>query len=154
MIELYMRDPESRFDPIKVPIAKGVYKDVLFTGKRLDPSTHAEISVLASRPMTLTDLFYIASMELTKNQHALITRYPVSDAYGLFVARVNPVSTLMTEVVQVNGVVYTHYPKQDMTCTRQNTGVQFIDTLQFSNSYLAGLGGDYKSRSWSPNKPL
>ena len=82
-------------------------------------------------------------MELTKNQHALITRYPVSDAYGLFVARVNPVSTLMTEVVQVNGVVYTHYPKQDMTCTRQNTGVQFIDTLQFSNSYLAGLVGDY-----------
>ena len=143
MMELYMRDPESRFDPIKVPVAKDKYKDVLFTGKRLDPTTHAEISNIASRPMTVTDLFYIAAMDITKNQHALITRYPVSDAYGLFVARVNPVSTLMTEVVQVNGQVYTHYPKQDTSCTRENTGVQFIDTLQFSNSYLAGLGGDY-----------
>ena len=143
MMELYMRDPESRFDPIKVPVAKDKYKDVLFTGKRLDPTTHAEISNIASRPMTVTDLFYIAAMDITKNQHALITRYPVSDAYGLFVARVNPVSTLMTEVVQVNGQVYTHYPKQDTSCTRENTGVQFIDTLQFSNSYLAGLDGDY-----------
>ena len=154
LMELYMRDPESRFDPIKVPVEKGVYKDVLFTGKKLDPTTHAEISNIASRPMTVTDLFYMASMDITKNQHALVTRYPVSDAYGLFVAKVNPVSTLMTEVVQINGQVYKHYPKQDLSCTRENTGVQFIDTLQFSNSYLNGLGGDYRSRSWSPYKNL
>ena len=104
--------------------------------------------------MTLTDLFYMAAVDVTKNQHALITRYPVSDAYGVFVAKVNPVSTLQTEVVQINGQVYTHYPRQDMTCTRENIGVQFIDTLQFSNSYLAGLGGDYRSRSWSHKTSL
>ena len=143
MMELYMRDPESRFDTIKVPIAKDVYKDVLFTGKKLNPDSNEEISNIANRPMTLTDLFYMAAKEVTKNQHALITRYPVSDAYGLFVAKVNPVATLITEVVQVNGEVYTHYPKQDKTCSRENTGIQFIDTLQFSNSYLAGLEGDY-----------
>ena len=154
MMELYMRDPESRFDPIRVPIEKGIYRDVLFTGKKLDPTSNAEISTIASRPMTLTDLFYMAAVDVTKNQHALITRYPVSDAYGVFVAKVNPVSTLQTEVVQINGQVYTHYPKQDMTCTRENIGVQFIDTLQFSNSYLAGLGGDYRSRSWSHKTSL
>lgn len=143
MMDLYMRDPESRFDPIKVPIAKGEYRDVLFTGKKLDPTSNYEISNIASRPMTLTDLFYVAAEDVTRNQHALITRYPVSDAYGVFVAKVNPVATLQTEVVQLNGRVYTHFPKQDKSCTRENTGVQFIDTLQFSNSYLAGLGGDY-----------
>jgi hypothetical protein len=143
MMTLYMHDPESRFDPIKAPIAKDEYNDVLFTGKRMDPSGTHELSTISNRPMTVNDILYMAAYDCTKNQHAIITRYPVSDAYGIFVSEINPIATLQTEVVQINGMIYKHFPKQNFLCPREKNATQFIDTLQFSNSYLAGLGGDY-----------
>ena len=142
MMERYMADPEYRFDPIEVPVDKGVTRPIMFAGKRLDPSGTHEISNLSTRPMTITDVLYMAAYDVTKNQHALITRYPVSDAYGLFVAEVSPIATLDTEVVHFNGKVYTNYPKIDLDCPRHKIGIRFVDTIQFSNSYLDGLGGD------------
>ena len=141
--DLYVRDPECRFDPILVPVGKDEYGTIAFTGKKLNPGTMEELSTISNRPMTLTDLFYMAACDIVKDKHTLITRYPVSDAYGLFVARVNPVCTLQTEVVQINGQVYRHYPKVEVETPKNIIPIRFIDTVQFSNSYLAGLGGDY-----------
>jgi hypothetical protein len=109
----------------------------------MDPSGTHELSTISNRPMTVNDILYMAAYDCTKNQHAIITRYPVSDAYGIFVSEINPIATLQTEVVQINGMIYKHFPKQNFLCPREKNATQFIDTLQFSNSYLAGLGGDY-----------
>ena len=92
--------------------------------------------------MTVTDLLFIAAMDVVKGKHALITRYPVSDAYGIFIAHCTPITTIQTEVVKVNDTIYTHYPKVDLSIKPTQIPIRFIDSMQFSNSYLDGLGGD------------
>lgn len=41
------------------------------------------------------------------------------------------------------GEYYPHYPKIREKDIGSNTSDVFIDTMQFSNLYLAGMGGDY-----------
>lgn len=143
MIDRYISDPESRFNLIEVPIDKDKTAPVAFTGKHMDPSGTHELSTIAQRPMTVTDLLFIAAMDVVKGKHALITRYPVSDAYGIFIAHCTPITTIQTEVVKVNDTIYTHYPKVDLSIKPTQIPIRFIDSMQFSNSYLDGLGGDY-----------
>ena len=143
MVDRYIKDPESRFRPIEVPIDKTVTAPIAFTGKKMDPSGTHELSTISNRSMTVTDLLYIAASEVVKGKHILVTRYPVSDAYGLFVGVPSVISTTRTEVVKINDVIYKHYPKVEFDLRPSEIPIRFIDSMQFSNSYLAGLGGDY-----------
>lgn len=142
MVDRFIYDPESRFDTLKIPVEKDKLCEVAFTGKVMDPSGTRELSTIAARPLTVTDLLYLACYEVSKDKHALITRYPVSDAYGVFVANVSVVSTSQTDVVKINDTIYTHYPRVKIGIKPEDVLINFIDTLQFSNSFLAGLGGD------------
>lgn len=142
LMDRFIHDPESRFAPILVPIGPDQYAPAAFTGKKMDPSGTHELSTISERYMTVTDLLYIAAVDCVKDKHALITRYPVSDVYGIFVSYVNPISTLRTEVVKINSTVYTHYPRVELGLKPAEVPIRFVDSLQFSNSFLAGLGGD------------
>lgn len=154
MMDRYISDPESRFNPLEVPIDKDKTVPIAFTGKKMDPSGTHELSTISNRPMTVTDILYIAAVDCVKGKHALITRYPVSDAYGLFIAHCSPITTLRTEVVKINDTIYTHYPRVEIGLKPSEVPIRFIDSMQFSNSYLDGLGGDYNRQSWSPIKNL
>ena len=148
LVDSYIDDPESRFDPIMVPVleegaSKPTLRPVAFTGKRLKANSDEEISDIGNRPLTITDLLYLACDDALKDKHIIVTRYPVSDAYGMFVARARPISTTRTERVTINGEVYEHYPHIDMNTPRNRMHIRFIDSAQFSNSYLSGLNGDY-----------
>lgn len=142
MIKQYIRDPESRFNKIEVPTEHGMMY-LRFNGMRLNTANRSEIPGIAFRPMTWTDLLYQACIEVTKDKHALVTRYPLLDEYGTFITRIHVVSTTQTEVVKINDVVYKWYPKVDIDAPKSTIGNKFIDSIQFSNSYLPGIGGDY-----------
>ena len=143
MMDRYISDPESRFNTLEVPIDKDKTVPIAFTGKKMDPSGTHELSTISNRPMTITDILYIAAVECVQGKHALITRYPVSDAYGLFIAHCTPITTLRTEVVKINETIYKHYPRVEIGLKPSEIPIRFIDSMQFSNSFLAGLGGDY-----------
>lgn len=142
MIKRFIRDPESRFDKIEVPTENGIMY-LQFNGMRFDSSNRSEISGIAFRPMTWTDLLYQVCVEATKDKHVLITRYPLLDEYGTFAARIRVVSTTQTEVVKINERIYKWYPKVELDAPRESIGNRFIDSIQFSNSHLPGLDGDY-----------
>lgn len=154
MIDTYIKDPESRFNPIEIPVEGDKKYYMVFTGKRLDPSTKAEMANISNRKMTWTDLLYIAAEDVVRDKHALVTRYPVSDAFGLFIAKIRVLSTTETEPMEVNGRVYRWYPKINIKATREQILTSFIDSVQFSNSYLPGLGGDLKIPVRSPKTSL
>lgn len=143
MMKSYEKDPECRFDPIKIPIGPDKFANMVFTGRKVNAATNAELATTAQRPFTLTDLLYIASEDMRQGKHVLVTRYPVSDAYGLFVGNCETITTTYTEVVSLNGKIYPHYPKIDFNVPKKDRGLCFVDSLQFSNSFLDGLGGDY-----------
>ena len=143
MIDTFIKDPESRFTPIEVPTS-GTHKMYLaFSGKRMDSSNTAELSAIVNRPMTYTDLLYMACEEVVRDKHTLITRYPLNDEFGVFVSRIRVSSTTKTMPMLVNGYLYQWYPCVDLSLNVNNVPGQFIDACQFSNSYLPGIEGDY-----------
>ena len=52
-------------------------------------------------------------------------------------------STKQTEPMYFRGEYYPYYPKIREKDIGSNTSDVFIDTMQFSNLYLPGMGGDF-----------
>lgn len=142
MIDTYIKDPESRFDKIYVPSNSNHKLYLRFTGKRIDPTTKAELPSIAYRPMTWTDILYMACEEVTRDKHCMITRYPLLDEFGIFIAEIRVCSTTETDIVSYNGTVYNWYPRIDFDVPSEKIASKFIDSCRFSNSYLPGLDGD------------
>jgi hypothetical protein len=109
----------------------------------MNANTTAELADIVSRPMTWTDLLYMACEDVTKDKHCLITRYPLNDEFGVFVSRIRVASTVNTIPMMVNGKVYKWYPDVQLNKPVHQIGIEFIDSCQFSNSYLPGIEGDY-----------
>ena len=143
MIDTFIRDPESRFNTIEVPVVNSKQKYYMFfTGRRFDVTNKTEISELAYRPLTWTDILYQASVDVTKDKHCLVTRYPLLDEFGIFLARIRVASTTKTTPITIGGTLYKWYPVIEFDTPEEKMATKFIDSLQFSNSYLPGLGGD------------
>ena len=143
MVDNFVRNPESRFDPIVVPISGGKTAKMVFTGKRMHGNDNPEQSTITYRPFTVTDLLFIALYDIVKDKHALITRYPMSHMFNVFPNKISVTSTIDTEPVILNGNIYKWYPAVDLSVPKHEIGTKFIDSLRFSNAYLPGLNGDY-----------
>lgn len=146
MIDNYQKDPESRFTKIKLPVLgtdKNYY--LAFSGKRYSPDSKDEMASIVNRPMTYTDILYLACMDVTKNKCILGTRYPILDEFGTFVTKIRVSSTTETVPMIVNGTLYKNYPLIDFNVPHEQVGAKFIDTFRFSNSYLKGLDETHQS---------
>lgn len=143
MIDTFIKDPESRFNKIEIPTDEKTKYYLAVSGMRSDTSNTSQISELVNRPMTWTDLLYLAAVDVTKDKHAIITRYPVNDEFGIFVTKIRVTSTTQTMPMVVNDILYKWYPVVDLELDPTQIGNRFNDACQFSNSYLEGIGGDY-----------
>lgn len=149
-IDQFVKSPESRFDPIEIPIEGGEKKYLGFRGRIFHPNTiNDEKATIYGRRMTWTDLLYMAAVDVTKDKHVIVTRYPISDVYGIFISKIRILSTQEIIPMQVREEIYKFYPKVDLDASPEKIVASFIDASQFSNSYLPGLGGDQQP-SWSP----
>lgn len=143
MVDTYIKDPESRFNKIEVPTKSNKKLYLTFTGMRIDPTNTSEISGTAFRPMTWTDILYMACYDVTKDKHCLVTRYPLLDEFGIFICKIRVLSTTDTVPMSFNNKLYKYYPNIDFSIPHERMATKFIDSVQFSNSYLPGLDGDY-----------
>jgi DNA-directed RNA polymerase beta' subunit len=145
MILDYVRNPDNRFKPIIVEaISPNAKKDAIkvmmvLKGKQIIGNNHSDLK----RPLTITDILYLACVDVCEKRHIMISRYPVGTDKGLFFNKVRVQSTKTHDHVIFNGVEYRFYPHIDMNTDPDKVGVQFIDTLVYSNSNLEGQGADY-----------
>lgn len=143
LMDQFIQDPSSRFNPIEVPIEGSSRKMYLsLTGKRMGVGKEGLASTMYRR-MTVTDLLYMAAVDVTKDKHIKVTRYPIIDEFSIFFAKIRINSTTKTEPVMINDRLYKWYPIIEPDVPYYRIGSLFIDALQFSNSYLKGLIGDY-----------
>lgn len=147
MINNYVRNVDGRFSLItvnvtvpgsnrKTPVTVNMY----LRGKKILPGNQATD---LNRPITVTDILYLASVDVCEKRHIMVSRYPVGTDKGIFFAKVRVQSTAKHIKVQFNGVEYPYYPDIDLKTPHELVGVKFIDSLVYSNSLLAGMGGDY-----------
>lgn len=141
MIDTYIRDQSSRFNVIKIPFEDGRSGNLTFVGKFVGASgTNQE---LIQRPMTWTDLLFMAANDIVKDKHVMFTRYPLLDEFGIFISKIRVLSTTKTHKVQVGNTIYDYYPNIEFGVPENEIGTRFIESMSFSNSVLPGLDGDY-----------
>lgn len=143
LIDTYIRNPESRFDPIEVPVKGNKKRYIAFTGQFIHKDGSEDRSSVAYRKMTITDLLFIACSEVVKGKYSMLTRYPVNDQYGICFSKIHVVSTAKTVPMQVNGEMYKWYPYIEEGLAREEVMTKFIDAVQYSDSYLNGMGADF-----------
>ena len=145
MINDYCLNPDNRFKAITMQvIAPGKNgKDDTYTaymmlkGNVLLPNNASE---LLHRPMTITDIMYLACAEVCEKRHGMISRYPVGTDKGIYLSKIRVQSTINHINLVFNGKEYPYYPDIDLKIPTSKVGVQFIDTLVPSNSHLDGMG--------------
>ena len=144
-LEMYVKTyGAERFETIKVKCKDGSEREVYFPGKgkALDPNSK-EVNTNFNRPLTWTDVIYLAAENTLSDKYCYITRYPLTDYFGTFPSQVRVLSTIETMPVVIEGKVYEHYPIIDLSLSPQAIATKFIDTFSISNLYLDAIGGDY-----------
>lgn len=145
-IERYMKSPGTRFELINVITEDNKEIPMYFSGL-LRPMPGINLSKystsLYQRPMTWTDLFYQAAMEVAADKYVYITRYPVTSYASIFPSQCMPLSTLQTMPLEIEGKFYPNYPVIDLSLSTDKISTLFIDTVTMSNLFLDALGGDY-----------
>lgn len=136
----------KRLTPVDIPLVNGGIADAMFKGQLTtkkqienDPARNT----LLSRRLTWCDVFYIAAVEATRDKCVLITRFPMDSYWNEFPAKIRISSTNNTEPIIIGPNYYKWYPKIREKDINKNTSNLFIDTLQFTNLNLKGVGGDY-----------
>lgn len=132
MIAKYINSPSSRFDIVQTPADQNGTRYAMMLRGRF----HKNDTTIA-RKATLTDILYIVASRVVKDKHVFVTRYPLDNYNGQFPAKIEISTTTRTEPVTIGDTFYQFFP----ICEGDPANA-FIDTLQFSNTYLGPLGGD------------
>ena len=147
MINGYCMNPSSRFSTISiavnVPTSKGnkeVMASMILKGKEILPNNAVKV---LNRAMTITDVLYLACVDVCEKRHLMISRYPVGTDKGIFFSKIRVQSTSDHCKVIFNGREYPYYPCIDLDADSDKVEISFIDTLVISNSHLDGMGADF-----------
>lgn len=154
-IDRFVKGYSNRFIKIQVPVKESkipvymVFKgskitnedanDIIKGRKSMDAISSTEIR----RYMTWCDVIYQAVAKATENRMVLFTRYPIDSYFNQVPLMINISSTLKTESVILNGVIYKNYPLIRNELIGTDTSNMFIDTMNIFNPYLKTLSGDY-----------
>lgn len=143
-IDSYIHSYADRFKKVEVDTADGKKMVIAVSGYYQDAKGgNFESSTIIKRPATWTDILYMACVDVTRDKHVLITRYPIESPFASITTKITVVSTKDTRPAVINNKVYPHYPVVDPSLPPNVVSTKFIDTLNISNLYLEGLGGDY-----------
>lgn len=155
-IDRFVHGYSNRFIPIRIPTVNDKIKIYMQTNiSSIDLMAYEKekgelnkyIKSTINRRLTWCDLFYQAAVDVTKDKHILVTRYPIDSFYNQFPTKIKVSSTLETEPVIVTnkGVqkFYKSYPHITEEDILKDTSNKFKDTLNICNGYLKSIGGDY-----------
>lgn len=133
MITRYINSPSTRFDPLITP--KDINNNNYYM--RLEGRFRKENTTFARRA-TVTDIMYIVANRMAADKHVYVTRFPVENSNGQFPCRILISSTIKTKPVIIGETVYPFFP-----IAEGDPSNSFVDTLQFTNTMLKAIGGDF-----------
>lgn len=145
MINDYCLNPDNRFKAITMEVINPADKDTKHTAYMILKGNillSNNASQVLKRPMTITDIIYLACVDVCEKRHVMVSRYPVGTDKGIYLSKVRVQSTVNHVKLVFNGKEYPYYPDIDLKLPTHRVGVQFIDTLVPSNSHLDGMGAD------------
>lgn len=145
-LDRFLHGYNNRFIPIQVPMRDTDEKYYMaFKGIGNDPRSVGNLDNNSKykRRFTWCDVFYIATVEATRDKQVLITRFPIDFYTNQITTGIVVSSTKDTEPIDINGEHYEYYPRIREEMIGTDTSNLFVDTVRMSNAYLSGMGGDY-----------
>jgi hypothetical protein len=147
-MENFLHGYNNRFKPVEIEVEEiNTLLYLQFKGRNSKSINNTEQDSIYKRRLTWCDIFYIASVEATKNKHVLVTRFPIDSYTNQYISGVNIASTKEYESIimktKYGDRLYKYYPKIREEDIGTDTSNKFIDTFNMSNLYLEGIGGDY-----------
>lgn len=145
-IDSYVHSYADRFKTISLDNDKGYDIKMAIVGQYANTNTNVTANIdsgIMKRPLTWTDLLYRAAVDICKDKHMLVTRYPLEDYFGIFATKIHVLSTIETKPMIISGTFYPNYPVIDPNLPTTKVTSLFRDTACMSNLYLAGLGADF-----------
>ena len=144
-MESFLHGYNNRFVPIEVPIVDNDNKKIKYymTFRGNFSSDNPEGESITQRRLTWCDIFYMAAVEAARGRMGVITRYPIDSRFNQVITEIEVASTKDTEPMIVNGTYYRYYPKFTDDMIGMDTSASFVDSLNLSNLYLPGNGGDF-----------
>ena len=156
----WINNPSSRFDLIELPIKQADREKFKIKGpryltlegysyttttmaKRAYSANSNDTGKLVNRPLTWTDILYMAAYDMSEDKHVQITRYPMLDYLGTFFSRIYVISTRKTVPMIINDKIYDTYPIVDLSLPKGRIEASFIDSYKICPLYLPGLDGDH-----------
>lgn len=132
LIKLYSISHEDRLAPLVITGADGKKHAVSMYEEEL------------GRPFTLTDLFFMATWEATKDKHVIATRYPVEDFRNVAIQKVKILTTERTKNMELLGgdILFDNYP-----LIKEGVKPKWVDSVRPNNSYLSAWGGDFDGQN-------
>ena len=140
-INRFKNSHATRFDPITIMTKDGREIPIFLLGTYDYDNFNGLVEPL--RPMTWTDLFYLAAQNTVGDKYAYITRYPVESHNHIFPSRVFVLSTLKTVKAWIYDDYYEHYPSIDFNIPSDRVSSCFNDTITLSNMCIEAMGADY-----------
>jgi len=137
MLNLYIKSPDNRLDPIMVPI-----KTSIDTVKEVPLSLFQKE---LNRPFTLLDLIYMVAVRVCQDKHVYVTRFPIENYQSIYPSRIKIMTTYRTQKIEINSKYYDEYPvitKDDYSPVIDENN-NYIDTIIPHNTMLEALGADF-----------
>lgn len=145
-LKKFVYSHDARFIPIEIPTKDRDHTYYMtFKGQRWATTKEAENSPEPAirRPMTWVDVIYIAAVRSTEGKQMAFTRFPYDKYFNTIYTGIEVASTTETEPIVLDGEYYRFYPKIRIEDINSPSAHRFVDTMQLSNLYLKGMGGDY-----------
>ena len=140
-MEQFIHGYNNRLIPIEIEFEDGSKVYMQFKGFNKPIKSSPE--TIYNRRLTWLDVFYICTKEAVRDKMALMTRFPVDSRTNQIITQIDISSTNETEPMYVNEVFYPNYPKFSDSDIGKDTSNMFIDTLNISNLYTAGMQADF-----------
>lgn len=141
MIKLYSKSPSERFNPVKIRTENGTRIPIKISKNNINEDSFSR--EFFERYLTWTDVFYMAAVDVCKDKHVYITRYPLTNLFGIYPSKISVLSTNRTKPMIFNGIEYKNYPIIDIKTPMDKIPPLFADTLKICNMMCHALGADY-----------
>lgn len=160
LIALFIRSEAERFSPVQIEYKNNSNQkmfatfDVTEFTSMNDAETNKDGK---TRDLTLTDIFYLAAIEICEDKHVFVTRYPITGFQSIFPTKIKVMSTVKTRkmflkidngglkqdalIMEVDNYPYIRYEGDANPAPKTHYG--FIDVYIAGNVYLKAIGGDY-----------
>jgi len=152
LIKMYIKSETERFNPIIVEYenldGEKIERELLITEFRSKADVSSNKGI--DRAITLTDLFYLAALDIVPDKHIYVTRYPVTNFQNIYPSKIKILTTSKTrdiflkvgeEVMEMKGYPLIKFENDPKPSPKTHYG--FLNVLIPGNIYLKALGGDY-----------